>query len=578
MSDARAKEIKDLGDRLFAKKDPLNSLHQEIAENFYPERATFTTDVALGHDFAARVMDSHPIQARRELGDSISATLRPRDQPWFKVTTLDEDRDNNPENARALEYVTRTIRSNLYDPRAKFVRGTKEGDHDFITFGQAVLSVEESYTRDHLFFRCFHLRNCAWLEDPILDINHLHRKDAMTARNMRRMFGDKVLHKSVKQAAEKEPGKEIPIRVVCLPTDEYDFTKMGSGKRAGKKLPYMLLYIDAENDKVLREAPAPDFIYVVPRWRTISGSQYAYSPATVTALPDGRMSQSLARILLEAGEKMVDPPMLAAAEAVREINLQAGAITWADIASDQKLSEAAQPFNLNADMRTGFAMRADLREIVAKAFYINKLQLPETGPDMTATQVRALIEEHIRNLLPVYEPMEHEYNVKILDKAYNRLLAMQKFDPARLSDDLSGADISWSFKNPLQEASSRILTQQYRETVEIVKSGMEMGMKSSPVNMDKAQKDGIRGIGVPSTWIKTDEELTAEAQAMAQEEMVQKAAQQAATAADVGQKVGDAAQSLQQGGVIAPPGAQAPQNDNMRPEIPEDMFADEAVA
>jgi len=579
MSDARAKEIVDLGDRLFAKKDPLNSLHQEIAENFYVERATFTTEAFLGKDFAAHVMDSHPMQARRELGDSISATLRPRDQQWFKTTTLDEERDAEPENARALEYVTKTIRSAIYDPRAKFVRATKEGDHDFITFGQCVVSVEESYTRDHLYYRCFHIRDCAWLENAIGDVDHLHRRDRMTARTMRRMFGEKVLHKSVKTACEKEPGREFNVRVICLPTEEYDYSKLRGDKKGGKKLPYMLVYVDADNMQCLREAPAPDFIYVVPRWRTISGSQYAFSPATVAALPDGRMSQALARILLEAGEKMVDPPMLARSEAIREVNLQAGSLTWADLETDQKLAEAAVPFNLNGDMRTGFAMRADLRQLVDNGFYINKLRLPQTGPDMTATQVRALIEEHIRNLLPVFEPMEHEYNTKLLDKSYMRLLAMQKFDPSRLSDDLSSANVSWGFKNPLQEASSRILTQQYREVFEIETQAMQTGVKQSSVNMDKARRDGIRGIGVPSTWIKTEDEIAADAKKMAQEEMVAKAAQQAATAADVGQKVGDAALALQQGGVIPPPGAQpAAENDNMRVEIPEDMFADEATA
>lgn len=580
MSDSRAKDILDLGDRLFAKKDTLNSLHQEIAEHFYVERATFTTDAYLGRDFAAHVMDSHPMQARRELGDSVSATLRPRDQQWFKSTTLDEDTDAEPENARGLEYVTKTMRSHMYDPRAKFVRATKEGDHDFITFGQAVISVEESYTRDHLYLRNFHLRDCAWLENPIGDVDHLHRREGMTARTMKKMFGEKVLHRSVKTACEKEPGREFKIRVVCMPADEYDYSKL-SEKKGGKKLPFMLVYIDAENMKVLREAPAPDFLYVVPRWRTISGSQYAFSPCTVNALPDGRMSQNLARILLEAGEKMVDPPMLARSEAIREVNLQAGSLTWADLETDQKLSEAAQPFRLEADMQVGFAMRADLRAMVDSAFFINKLRLPQSGPDMTATQVRALIEEHIRNLLPVFEPMEHEYNMRLLDKVYNRLAMMQKFDAARLPDALSGAHVSWSFKNPLQEASSRILTQQYREVVEIEMQAMEMGDKRSQVHLPKARRDGIRGIGVPATWIKTEAEIAAEAQAEAQEAQLMAAAQQAAAAADVGQKIGDAAQSLTAGGVIPPPGSQpAPQNDNMRVEIPDDLEDDfeEAVA
>ena len=103
--DSRAKELIDLGNRLFTKRAPMLSLWQEMAEHFYPERADFTDQFVIGEDFARHQEDSYPTILRRELGNNISSMLRPRDRQWFKTTTLDDDRDEDPNNAAYLEYV-----------------------------------------------------------------------------------------------------------------------------------------------------------------------------------------------------------------------------------------------------------------------------------------------------------------------------------------------------------------------------------------------------------------------------------------------------------------------------------------
>ena len=54
------KDLYGVGNDLFGKKSPLQSLWQEIAENFYPERADFTLRRSIGTDFAANLMTSYP--------------------------------------------------------------------------------------------------------------------------------------------------------------------------------------------------------------------------------------------------------------------------------------------------------------------------------------------------------------------------------------------------------------------------------------------------------------------------------------------------------------------------------------
>lgn len=559
--DSRAQELIDLGDKLFSKREPIVSLWQEIAENYYPMRATFMTDFQGGRDYAAHILDSHPVLTRQELGNALSSMLRPRGQPWFASSTVNEEMNSDPEIAKYLEYLTDTTRTNMYHAKTQFVRATKEGDHDFITFGQAVISTMESPTRDALFYRNHHLRDCAWLENATGVVNHLHRKDKMSARQMCEFFGESRVHKNVREAVAKEPGKEINMRAIAMPSREYDKTNSGDKKK--RRLLYVIIYVDVDNVHILREDYDYIFPYAVPRWATVSGSQYAYSPATFNSLPDGRMAQMMARILLEAGEKSVDPPGIANSEAIREANLEAGALTWADVGPDGSLKDAYMPIQINGDMRTGFAMRADLRQMLESAFFINKLALPEANKDMTATEVRARTEEHVRNLLPLFEPMEQEYNTRLLDNTFARLRALGKFDFHAMPDALSKADLGWTFKNPMQEASTRILVSQAQETLGVVTIGMEFGAKTgqrvlSPVKLETVMQDAVRGAGGPAKWRKSIDELAAELEAMVQQESVRKAAEQASHLAAIGQQVGDAAQSLRAGGVL-PPDEQQPQ-------------------
>lgn len=548
MSDARAKELLALGSKLYTNKTPYNSLCQEIAINVYPERADFMTPLILGNEFSAHLADSFPVLARRELGDSLSATLRPRDRAWNMCSTGIESIDADPGVARFLEYITITTRSHMYDPRAKFVKATKEGDHDYVAFGQPVISVEEAPNRDHIYYKCHHIRDCAWLENEIGEIDHLHRKDKMSARAMVRKFNPKELHEQIKKAAEKEPNREFEVRVVALPSDEYEGFGPSSPGSKKKKLPFVIVYLDVENECIIREAPNAVFPYVLPRWKTISGSQYAFSPAAMTALPDARMAQALSSIILEAGEKQINPPIVARDEVIRDASLQAGAITWADAEYDGPLKDHFMPVNLGAEMKTAFAMQQGLREMLSRAFFIDKLSLPDSGAQRTAYEIAQLLEQHVRNLLPLFEPMETEYNAKILDKSFAVLRNMNVYDFSMMPDALRQlqSPVTWRFRNPMQEVSDRVLVQQFQEALQIEGAAMQVGVSAPRTDFKKARDDAIRGVGVPAKWRRSDEEIEAEEQQKAQEAQAMQAAQALAGGAQVAGEVADASHKVGQ--------------------------------
>ena len=116
------------GDKLFTEAYVRNQLFQEIAENFYPERADFTVGANTGGQFASNLDTSYPIMARRDLGNAFGAMLRPPGKEWFSIKTKIEDVDEG--GRKWLEMATQVQRRAIYDLESNFIRATKEGDHD----------------------------------------------------------------------------------------------------------------------------------------------------------------------------------------------------------------------------------------------------------------------------------------------------------------------------------------------------------------------------------------------------------------------------------------------------------------
>lgn len=543
--DSRAKELSRIGASLYSKKLPYDLLCQEIAEQYYPMRSDFTRTLELGDDFATGLMDSYPVQARETLGNSINAMLRQGN--WFAVKTGIEEIDEQPSNARWLEAATKRFRRQVYDRRANFVATTVEADHDWVTFGNPVLSVGESPTRDHMLFNAWHPKDCAWMLNDVGKIDHLHRKMKMTARNMKRKYKDKC-HSDVKMACEKDPSKEFNIHHIVLPMDEvYGDDKAMRRKYA--RSPFLSMYVDVDHEMILGEGGLPVFNYVVPRWRTLSQFAQGFSPATINSLPDGRMLQSMARIILEQGEKAVDPPTIGKGDIFKDaINLYAGGHTFVDLEDDDDLRKVFQTVE-SGNISVGMEMKQDVRQLIAEAFLLNKLFLPDTR-EMTAYETSQRVAEFRRAALPFFGPIESEYHLPLLDVGFQLAIHNEQMDFEDMPDELEEMETTFTFESPLNTAEGRANVAAFQESVQIL-AGSAQFDNTIPSTMDfkKMTKDAVKGTGAPADWFRDDDEALEEADRQKQVDNLAKAAAMLQTGAAVGQQVGDAAQSLKAAGI-----------------------------
>lgn len=492
-----AKQLVEQATNLFTKKLPLASLWQEISDNFYPERAEFTLTRSLGADFAANLMSSYPVQCRRELGNQFSTMLRPTARPWFHPRQRYKKKASGDVQGY-LEWFEETQRRAMYDPAALFTRATKEGDHDYAAFGQCAISIELNKTGNGLLYRCWHLRDMCWQENEEGKLGFVARKWKPSAQTLVRLFKDKVNEK-VKELERKTPFEEIEVMHIVVDAEMYD------GKAMGR--PRWSIYYDVSHDSLLEATPIWGRHYIIPRWQTVSGSQYSYSPATVCALPDARLLQAMTFTLLEAGEKATSPPMIATQDAVRsDVALYAGGITWVDQEYDERLGEALRP--LTQDFRGfnyGVQMNQDTRALLARAFFLDTLKLPANGPEMTAYEVGQRVQEYIRGALPIFEPTEMEYNAAICDETFELLQRNGAFgNPGSWPKELRGADIDFTFESPLHDIIDQQKGQKFQEAQQLISGAIALDPAAQFVpNAVVALRDALQGIGVPATWINS---------------------------------------------------------------------------
>jgi len=357
-----------------------------------------------------------------------------------------------------------------------------------------------------------------WSENEEGGYGTIARKWEPTYRDMVKLFGDEC-HPQVLQDVQRFPNKTCECLHIIVEADMFDEDAKGA--------PYFSIYYDKTHDKKMESVGVYSQEYVIPRWQTVSGSQYAFSPATIVGLPDGRLIQAMTYTLLEAGEKATNPPIVATEDAVRsDIAIYAGGITWVDQEYDEKLGQALRPLTQDlSGLPMGVDMLRDSRALLKEAFFLNKLTLPERGgPDMTAYEVGQRVQEYIRAAMPIFEPMEMSYNGALCEETFDVLMRGGAFGPMdKIPKALrGGAEYQFRFESPLHDAIEQQKGQKWLEAKSLIADAAALDRSSvAMLDAKEALRDVMDGIGIPAKWVRSKNDV-----AMAEDQMIEQEQQQ----------------------------------------------------
>jgi hypothetical protein len=497
----KAKDLYELGEELFSKRTSLMLFLQEVAEHFYPERADFTYMRSLGTDFAANMMTSYPMMVRRDLSDQLGEMLRPTNKEYARIAIKGGGKVGN-EAQRYMQMMAKAQRRAMYDRRAQFTDCEKMNDADYSCFGNTASQVRLNKQKSGLLYMNWHLRDVVWQHNEDREICAVFRRHKAQARDLVRTF--KTVHADITRCLEgtnPKPFEEFECMHMMVQADMYDDTS-----RPG--MDWWSIWYDCRHQEILEAIAVPDNEYVISRWMKPGASQYAFSPAVVVALPEGRLLQAMTHTLVEAGEKIVNPPLVAVNDAVTSsVNVFAGGITWASQDYDERTGEVLRPMNIDAKgMPLGMDMVRDSRMMLLQAFYINKLQLPQRTAEMTAYEVGQRVQEYIRQALPLFEPMEYERNGQMWEKTFHLMRRHGAFgSELDWPKEIRADNIEFIFESPLHDALESINGQLFLESQQYLAAAAQLDPAvAAMIDVKEALRDVLAGRKVPANWVRSE--------------------------------------------------------------------------
>lgn len=513
-TDPLVNEIIEKHSQLKAERRQWDTHFQDLAEVFLPRRANFTTEHVDGERLTEEIYDSTPMIARRGLSAAVNGLLKPKSAKWFTVRTADEELNEMDAPRQWLEAVEMKMWRALYNPRALFQKRTAEVDDDLVTFGTGVLFIGAGPANRRLRFQSLHLRHCYVMENEEGHIDTIIIEHLLTGRQAIQRYGQDragpsaIEHEKNRTAQTHSSDNKLTYLQIIEPNRDRDPRRADN-----KNMPFRSVVISLSDKIRVSESGFMEFPLAIPRWDTRSDEVYGRSPCML-ALPDALTLQSMQKTVLTAGHKAVDPPMWALSESViGVVRSYPGGMTYVDGAAAREFNgRPFGPVEMGKNIPLAREMQNDVRDQIQQAFFRNILNLPVSGPEMTATEVVERRQEFLRNVGPLMNQLEDEYPNVILRRVFNIMERAGAF-PER-PRELRDRQIKFEFRSPVEQARKQQDAASLARSFELLAPFVQ----AKPQMMDHFDEDEIARdtrdvFGLPQKYFKPLEEVVAEREA-----------------------------------------------------------------
>ena len=358
---------------------------QEVADLIFPRSGLFTRDWSPGEKRTHRQYDAFPTAALNRFAAAMESGLMPHNTIWHEATTGIDELDEDREVALYLDRHNQSLYRQRYQASANFRSQAHEHLLSLGAFGTGVMFAPQM-PDGGICYKSVHLGSFWFWEDfqgrpsggfrlvRPSTIQVVEEFGSLTPDRIRMEYDKGNYHRRWEFVHSVKPRKDyVP----------------GSG--GDTRYPYTNTWVWAEGEEIVRDGGYFEMPYFVSRYVTSADEVYGRSPAMML-LPDIKMANETMRIVINAANLMIDPPMLLPHDNVMaEFSLEPGARNYGGV--DDQGNQLARPLVDGAKPDLGQQIIQQLHSTIDDAFLGVYFRVLLENPNMTATQAMLIAQQ-----------------------------------------------------------------------------------------------------------------------------------------------------------------------------------------
>jgi len=540
---------------LVAERNPWDTIWQELAEFFLPQRAEISSRKSSPDTTRNEVLfDATGLQAASTMANGQLAYITPADSRWFVYEPPDPLK--NTDKAKQWYQKCSEIVQMLL-ATSNFYSEIHELYYDDTVFGTYAMHVRAGRSHPLIFQKLDCGTYCLSEDDEGL-INTLYREVRMTITQAVEEFGEENLSEKLRKHYEVycKTGKggtdkfEFIHAIYPRPIKERDINKSD-----GPNKPWASVYVEKITKHLCRLGGFDEKPFFAGRHDKSSHGAYGVSPAW-RALPDVRQLNFLSKQLDALAEIKAYPRMLMPATHEGEIDLRAGGVTYFD---PQQPNAVPKEWAAGGEYQIGLDRENRKATSVDRAFHVDMFRMfASLDKQMTAREVSERASEKLAQFSPSFARKTTELLTPMLRACFGILLRNGKLPPppreAQLVENgvpsVPLPDISFVSRVALAMRAMHNLSWARSLERNVPVANMRPDILDN-FNLDRIVRDTSRNDGLPADWLADEDEVEqlrksrAEAAAQAQQQ------QQMLMAADALGKAGNIKKDSMLAGAVA---------------------------
>jgi len=490
-------------------REQYENIWEEVSYFGCSRRTDFKGHEQPGKKKGIQIFDGTPASALNLYVDGIMGYHISRALEWFdyriggyKLKALNDEREVRIWLQEVRESVYWELnRSNFYDAIREFLL-------DGASIGNANIFIDENIAENVLTFLVKHPKQIWFSENYLGEIDVVHRKFELNARQAVQDFGKENVSDNIRKALEQNRiDQKFEFLQAIYPIDDYIVNEYDSGAKKYKKFhKYISYYIEVDKKILLRRGGFRVLNPIIWRMKKYSGEDYGRG-LMGDAISEVKRLNSASRTEMEVAQLSAEPPFNIPFEMKDNVDITPHGQNYY-----RDAGRIIAPINTGANYPITEEFIERLKRAIEKHFQVEFfLMLARSEGTMTATEIIEKQGEKVALMSSLFGQLNSRINL-IHDRILNLMFLAGKLPPIPgilMSQTGGFFNIDVDYVGPLAEAQKRLFKARgIRQSLEVAAPYIEMfpGIKVLLKDVELGRELFLTH-GMPAKVMRDDDEV-----------------------------------------------------------------------